>query len=109
MLVKTNPYKVLTVLLDHPQDPPEAQRQAVKEKQPGIDNGEYQSILALLEREEYIDALHGDDKILAIHVRPSARARMNEKYDVLLFKMKWDIAKISFGFALGFLARCLIQ
>ena len=53
--------------------------------------------------------LHGDDKILAIHVRPSARARMNEKYDVLLFKMKWDIAKISFGFALGFLARCLIQ
>ena len=102
--------KVLRVLIANDDKPTVAEKiSAVKVALPTLNDAEIDSILADLSKEELVTTLYGSDGLVALRVQPYALSRLIAKRDVAIWNIKWDLLKIAFGYALGFISALLFK
>lgn len=102
--------KVLRVLIDNEDKSTVAEKiLAVKTKLPKLTDAEINSVIAELSREKLIATLYGDNELIRLRVQPYALSRLKTKREVTVWNIKWDVAKIAFGYALGFISAWLLK
>lgn len=102
--------KVLRVLIDNQDKVKVAEKiAAIKAKYPHLIDAEINSAIAELSREKLIVTLYGDNELIRLRVQPYALSRLKTKREVTVWNIKWDVAKIALGYALGFISAWLFK
>ena len=102
--------KVLRALIANEDKPTVAEKiSAVKATLPNLTDAEIDSIIAELSRQKLIATLYGDNKLISLRVQPYALSRLTTKSEISTWNIKWDVAKIALGYALGFLSAWLLK
>lgn len=102
--------KVLRVLIANEDKPTVGEKfSAVKATLPNLTDAEINSVIAELNKQGLITTIYGDNKLISLRVQPYALARLTTKREVAVWNVKWDVAKIALGYALGFLSAWLLK
>lgn len=102
--------KVLRVLIDNEDKSTVAEKiLAIKASMPRLTDAEINSAIAELSKEKLIATLYGDNELIKLRVQPYALSRLMTKREVGIWNIKWDVAKMALGYALGFLSAWLLK
>ena len=107
--LKTKNQKILSIIIDNNGKSADDIHAAVRDKFPRMSDEEYVSVISQLHNDKYINVLHADDAICAILPQPYALAKMNDEVESRVWHIKYEVAKMVFSFALGYLARLLSE
>ena len=102
--------KVLRVLIDNQDKATLAEKiSAIKVALPSLTDDDIYSAIAYLSKENLVLTLYGSNELQAIKVQPYALSRLTTKREFAIWNIKWDIAKIALGYALGFISAWLLK
>ncbi|MBQ3451399.1 MAG: hypothetical protein IJG32_03960 [Selenomonadaceae bacterium] len=102
--------KVLRVLIDNNDKATiEEKISAIKSALPSLSDAAIYSAIAQLSKEGLIATLYGDNKLRVLKVQPYALSRLMTKREFAIWNIKWDVAKIALGYALGFVSAWLLK
>ena len=101
--------KILRILIDNDAESVERKFGAIKTAFPSLSQQQIDSVIAELLNEKLIVALYGGNKLIALNVQPHALSRLTTRREITHWQLKWDLVKIAFGYASGFICAWLLK
>lgn len=102
--------KVLRVLIDNDTEGDVDKKLAAVHKAfPCLSQQQIDSAIADLSNDKLIAKLDGDNGIIALRVQPYALSRLTTRREITHWNLKWDLVKVAFGYAAGFICAWLFK